>query len=154
MYCLAQISNIPNSVTESTAFQADTTTEISFRTTGTNNVIEPRIGSDVTDSNTVINGESTTAMDIKKEFTTKVTAFESSTTIQPDTATSDVLKKWQHLENITKIFMKDAVKKMLPGLMDGTGNMNISDSCRRDALRFIIGLREAKAWAFSCKYNI
>lgn len=77
-----------------------------------------------------------------------------STTIAPASKknVSDVLKKWQHFENITKIFAKKTVKNLLPGLMEGTGDMNISASCSRDILKLLIGLQNIKTWAFSCKY--
>ncbi|GIX85751.1 nose resistant to fluoxetine protein 6 [Caerostris extrusa] len=33
--------------------------------------------------------------------------------------------------------------------MDGSGNLNVTASCRRDVLKLLVGLRELKTWAFS-----
>lgn len=75
-----------------------------------------------------------------------------STTVAPKKNISDALKKWLHFENVTKIFAKNTVKQLLPGLMEGTGDMNISASCSRDIFKLLIGLQNIKTWAFSCKY--
>lgn len=77
--------------------------------------------------------------------------YVSTTTVAPKKNISDVLEKWLHLENITKIFAKNTVKQLLPGLMEGTGDLNISTSCSRDVLKLLIGLQNIKTWAFSCK---
>lgn len=154
----------------------DTSTEVPNRTLTTDENLDSGDSSSITeavlnDSSTVRNQESTSVSVPSDGRTTLPTSsFESvsnvdsssmynnllennriSTTSKPKKDIPEVLKKWLHFENITKIFAKGAVKGMLPGLMEGTSNMNISTSCRRDALKFLIGLQNIKTWAFSCK---
>ncbi|GFY53416.1 nose resistant to fluoxetine protein 6 [Trichonephila inaurata madagascariensis] len=82
------------------------------------------------------------------EAITEPTTFKITTT-DPETTTMNVLQKWQKLEKITKTFAKSSIKNLMANLMDGTGNLNISTSCRRDVLKLLISLRDIKTWAFS-----
>ncbi|XP_055932256.1 nose resistant to fluoxetine protein 6-like [Argiope bruennichi] len=80
-----------------------------------------------------------------------VTESSSSvmTTTEMETTTLSVLQKWQKFEKMTKVFAKNSIKNVMAGLIEGSGNLNVSASCRRDVLKLLIGLRDIKTWAFS-----
>ncbi|GFU16710.1 nose resistant to fluoxetine protein 6 [Nephila pilipes] len=86
--------------------------------------------------------------EISTEVFTESTTAEV-TTPNAEATTLSVLQKWQKLEKVTKLFAKTSIKNLMANLMDNTGDLNISTSCRREVLKLLIGLREIKTWAFS-----
>ncbi|GFU16713.1 nose resistant to fluoxetine protein 6 [Nephila pilipes] len=58
-----------------------------------------------------------------------------------------VLERWQNFENNIKKTANSAVKALLPRLMEGSGNMNISTQCMRDTMKLIGGIKNVKPWA-------
>ncbi|GBM82866.1 Nose resistant to fluoxetine protein 6 [Araneus ventricosus] len=86
--------------------------------------------------------------EISAETVTKSSSLEM-TTAEIETTTPSVLQKWQKFEKMTKMFAKSTIKNVMTGLIEGSGSLNVSSSCRRDVLKLLIGLRDIKTWAFS-----
>ncbi|GIY67619.1 nose resistant to fluoxetine protein 6 [Caerostris darwini] len=123
----------------STSFQDETTiSEIITQTPST----------EVTTISEVVTQPSNTEVTTISEVITQ-TPSTNVTTTSVETSSLSILQKWQTFEKLSKVFAKNAVKNLMAGLMDGSGNLNVTASCRRDVLKLLVGLRELKTWAFS-----
>ncbi|XP_067126507.1 nose resistant to fluoxetine protein 6-like [Centruroides vittatus] len=74
---------------------------------------------------------------------------DDNTTENPEESTTvDVLKAWLNTERKAQENIEELVRKMLPMLIRGSAEVNISTPCQASILKLVFALRQNKPWAY------
>lgn len=72
--------------------------------------------------------------------------------INGTTEDADSVQTFDEVEKNFKSAVGNLVKKILPYLMEGGGNVDVSGPCKSSIMKLIGGVRQLREWAMRCKY--
>lgn len=77
------------------------------------------------------------------------TFAENTTAIPTETVTEHIAtQKWKKAEEALKKMFAAAYKQMLPFMLRGNEDMNLSPRCTRGIMKMLTGIKQSKLWAF------
>ncbi|GBN75901.1 hypothetical protein AVEN_255769-1 [Araneus ventricosus] len=62
---------------------------------------------------------------------------------------SDILESWIKLDNTLKGAVQSVIKKLMPMVLESSGEVNLTSQCIQQSFQLVTGLRSLKKWAFS-----
>lgn len=75
-------------------------------------------------------------------------------TAEDGNTTERHVQTFEEVEKSFKSAVGNLVKKILPYLMEGGGNSDVSGPCKSSIMKIIAGVRQLREWAMRCKYHI
>lgn len=82
------------------------------------------------------------------------TTLSVNGTLVPEIKIRSPAEKWLAVDKALKKMSANMVKNILPHAMRASETLNLTSDCSRGLMKFLIGIKQTKLWAYRSKYQL